>query len=236
MKPLAPVERDSQTEELRYEIKAPLSGLQLPQLHASIISHPRAFRCAYPSRWVNNIYFDTWEFDSLNDHLEGIDVHQKFRLRWYGPSLNEIPRAYLELKHKKNRLGTKKVQELNGTLDLGKISWMEVMQYLRSSANDFFLPFLISVRPVLISRFFREYYVTADGETRLTLDYKLKSFDQRFSSAPNIRYCVPLINEVIVELKSSVESSTALARLMADFPFRFEKYSKYVTSLQSMLD
>ncbi len=64
--------------------------------------------------------------------------------------------------------------------------------------------------------------MTADGETRLTLDYKLKSFDQRFSSAPNIRYCVPLINEVIIELKSSVESSTALARLMVDFPFRFE--------------
>ena len=236
MKPLKPVERDSQTEELRYEIKAPLSGLQLLRLHAWIIAHPRAFRRAYPPRWINNIYFDTWEFDSLNDHLEGIDVHQKLRLRWYGPSLREFHRAYLELKHRNNRLGIKQVQELNHTLKLERTSWVEIMQYLRSSANDFFLPLLISVRPVLISRFYREYYVTADGETRLTLDYELKSFDQRYSNSPNFRFCVPLLDEVIVELKSSVESSTALATLMADFPFRFDKYSKYVASMQSMLD
>jgi len=233
---MMPVERDSQTEDLRYEIKAALPWLQLSDLHARVIAHPRAFKRAFPSRWVDNIYFDTWEFDSLNDHLEGVDTHQKLRLRWYGPSLNEIPRAYLELKHKKNRLGTKQVQEFNCALDLEEMSWTEIMQYLGSSANDFFSPFLISVRPVLISRFFREYYVTADGETRLTLDYNLKSFDQRFSSTPNIRYCVPLLNEVVVELKSNLSSSTALARLIADFPFRFDKYSKYVTSLQSMLD
>ena len=229
-------ERDSQTEELRYELKTSCPAYQLARVHAWVVSHPGAFKKAFPPRWVNNVYFDTWEYDSLNDHLEGIEKHQKLRLRWYGPSYKQIQHAYLELKQRMNRVGRKDVQVLDCDFDLEKLTWSEIMAALKAGCDEHFSPIILSVRPVLISRFYREYYVTADGETRLTLDYHLQSFDQRFSRFPNIRYSTPLLDDLIVEVKSGVETADRLSRLLANFPFRFDKYSKYVSSLQSILD
>ncbi len=230
------IERDSQNEELRYELKAQLSADRLSQVQSWIVTHSRAFRIAYPARWVNNIYFDTWDLDSFNDHLEGIETHQKLRLRWYGQGISYIGKAYLELKQRNNRLGKKWVQEIPCDIDLQARSWTEIMKFLHTQMNDQFLLFFNSIRPVSISRFFREYFITADGETRLTLDYGLKSFDQRFSAFPNLRYAVSQLNDVIVELKSGIETAPVLADLIAEFPFRFEKYSKYVSTLQGILE
>jgi hypothetical protein len=230
------IDRDSQTEELRYELKAQLSVDRLSQIHSWIIAHSRAFRIAYPARWVNNIYFDTWDLDSFNDHLEGIETHQKLRLRWYGQEISYIGKAYLELKRRNNRLGKKWVQEIPCDFNLQEKSWTEIMNFFHSRVNDQFMLLFNSIHPVSISRFFREYFVTADGETRLTLDYGLKSFDQRFSVFPNLRYVAPQLNNVIMELKSGMETAPALADLIAEFPFRFDKYSKYVSTLQGILE
>ncbi|RJQ41855.1 MAG: hypothetical protein C4545_05980 [Anaerolineaceae bacterium] len=68
------------------------------------------------------------------------------------------------------------------------------------------------------------------------MDYSLKGFDQHFSYFPNFRYAVPQLNDVIVELKSGVETSSARSDLIAVFPFRFDKYSKYVSTMQGILE
>ena len=218
----------------RYEIKLQFDGLCLHNVRQWIRLHSLAFVPAYPSRQVNNIYFDTSGLDSLNDHLSGVGDRRKLRFRWYGENI-DCAHGQLEIKQKTNRIGWKYTRPIPTTLDLANLNWAQIHEILQQHTEDIFYEMISVSRPVIINSYQRDYYVASDGQTRLTLDYTIGAYNQQLTQAPNIKFRVPLLNLMILEIKTETQHDVDLPSLIAEFPLRTEKHSKYVTGMSAML-
>lgn len=229
----------SHAEPPRYEIKIPCMPQYLPQIQAWVRLHPAHWRVAYPSRQVNNVYFDTADCQSLNENLSGAEVRGKLRLRWYGPSLDVVTGTRLELKYKEGAVGWKKSCPLDVTLDLAHLSWPEVCQMLRNATDVRTGLWLAQFTcPVLINHYQRAYYVTPAQEMRLTIDTRLWAYNQRFSDYPNLRRSANIADRVVIELKAPADrlSYQQLVEVLAHFPLRPDRYSKYVQGMLAAPD
>lgn len=218
------------TEDLRYELKLVCEGHWLAQARSWIRLHPAGLVTAFPSRWVNNIYFDTPHLDSLNANLSGVSQRQKLRLRWYGRA-DYCDEAWLELKVKQNLLGDKHRVSLPDAVDLTQ-TWPQLLEAIRLHLPAVWPAWLHSIlRPTLFNRYQREYYVTRDGSIRTTLDYAQYACDQRFARRPNLRRALPVADQIIIEIKASLNDEDRLQEIVGDFPIPRSRNSKYINGL-----
>lgn len=224
----------TETLSTRYEIKMAYEPGLLPELHSWIDPHPAAFGIAYPPRQVNSVYMDTPDLDSFNDHLAGVPVRRKLRFRWYGEDLVHA-KGIMEIKNKSERAGWKITQPVDYEFDLAHMSWNEVMETLRTRTTDLVREVLCVARPMALIVYFREYYVSADGLVRLTLDSDLRSYDQLMSARPNLWFPQPLEQAIVVELKTDVKNAKYVSDVLSHFPIRSNRYSKYMTNLSLSL-
>jgi hypothetical protein len=228
---------EPELQSLRYELKMPLGQVHLPQARSWVGLHSAGFHEAYPPRQVNNLYFDTLGMDTYNDHVEGIPERRKLRFRWYGKDLT-LARGQLEIKHKRERAGWKQVQAVEPLLDLENCDWADLQRILssglESAGNLFFRELLLASRPFVINTYDREYYVSGDERFRVTLDFNLTAYDQWLSARPNLHFKVPLLDEMIIEFKCDVKHSRDLADILAEFPLRITRSSKYVSAMDGI--
>ncbi|MEE8390104.1 MAG: polyphosphate polymerase domain-containing protein [Anaerolineae bacterium] len=227
------------TQTPRYEVKIPCEPHRLPQIQAIVRLHPIHWRVAYPPRQVNNVYFDTADYQSLNENLSGVGTRGKLRLRWYGSGLDTVAGARLELKYREGAVGWKGIWPLDITLDLALKSWPEVCQSIREAADARASSWLAQFSyPVLINHYQRAYYVTTDQKVRLTIDTRLRAFDQRFSNRPNLRRPAVIADRIVVELKAPTDrlSYQRLVEALAHFPLRPDRHSKYVRGMLAAPD
>lgn len=214
----------------RCELKMLGKGVPVYRARTWIDTHSAAFSMAYPPRLVNNIYFDTVSLECLRDHLDGLSHRRKLRCRWYGKDL-VAQGCSVEIKQKSGRLSWKDIQRINLPIDLRMKDWSKTMRFLRQQVNGAFRAMLSVSIPSLINCYWREYYVSADGETRLTLDSDLKSYNQLFYRCPNLHYQImPRLDTVIIEVKARI-NNPRLSEIMAGFPLRVDAYSKYVHAM-----
>lgn len=218
----------------RYEIKMAYEPGLLPELRSWVYSHPAGFAMAYPPRQVNSVYMDTPDLNSFNDHLSGVPLRRKLRFRWYGEDLTKA-KGIMEIKNKSERVGWKIIQLVECEFDLARMSWNEVMEGLRAETSDLIYEMLCVARPVVLTAYFREYYISGDRVVRLTIDTDLRAYDQLMTARPNIWFCQPLEQPVIVELKSDKENATYISDILSHFPIRSNRYSKYMTNLSLSL-
>jgi len=226
-----------ESANLRYELKMVCGQHRLAQARSWIRLHPAGFVVAFPPRRVNSLYLDTPHLSSLNDNLEGVSARQKLRLRWYGDEMADI-QPYLELKRKRNLLGRKERYLLSGKLDL-TLTWREILAVMRKETG-FFPKNLVSIlqtvnQPTLLNRYQREYYVTPDGAIRVTLDFDQAAYDQRLSPRPNLRLELPIGDTVVIEIKTGQEHAERLRQVVAWFPVRRSRNSKYAGGLLAAL-
>lgn len=217
--------------DLRYEKKMVFDALRLGQVRSWIQSHPDAFRVAYPPRQVNNIYFDTPDYGMRQDHQDGIGDRSKFRFRWYGESW-QVEGGQLEIKRKIGRLGYKHIQPIGGPLDLSRLNWREVIRTLKAESEERFAFLLGHVSPALINQYHREYYESTDRVIRITLDYDMRAYPQKFGFSPNLRFPTPLIDEVVIEIKAPMDEGQRIADVVSAFPLRCLQNSKYLTAME----
>ncbi len=223
----------------RYEVKIPCEPHHLPQIQALVRLHPAHWRVAYPPRQINNVYFDTADYQGLNGNLSGVGTRGKLRLRWYGPCLDTITEARLELKYREGAVGGKGIWPLAITLDLAYKSWPEICHSIRETADAPAASWLAQFAyPVLINHYQREYYVTTDHQVRLTVDTRLRAFGQRFSDRPNLRRPAVIADRVIIELKAPTDRASyqRLTKALAYFPLRPDRHSKYVRGMLAAPD
>ena len=192
--------------------------------------HPENFTTHHPSRQVNSIYFDTPTLECLNDNLRGVANRNKLRLRWYGDHPRHV-NAQLELKRKRGMVGDKKIFNLPYKVDLTN-SWSTITAQLKQHAPiEWRLIIDEAVRPTLINRYQRDYYVSRDGEMRVTLDYDQVAYDQRFGIRPNLRTKTIIPKTVIIELKSPASAQARLTNIVQGFPIRRTRNSKYTSGV-----
>jgi SPX domain protein involved in polyphosphate accumulation len=217
--------------EMRYEIKYAIPWNEQHGVRAWVRGHGCGFRAAYPARRVNSIYFDSPDFECLQVGLAGMADRCKLRLRWYGATLRPES-AVLERKQKHGGVGRKLSRTCQGPFDLPGLRHRTLVH--RIARNDLgpLAPTLATYcLPVLFNHYLREYYVTADGRVRLTLDSALTFYNQVHSSAFNGRWAEPQVEVMVVELKAAREDEELVARIANDYAFRATAFSKFATGL-----
>jgi hypothetical protein len=218
----------------RRERKYPLSEDELREFRWWHRSQGRAFARAYPTRTVNNIYFDRPDWASYDDNMSGVSDRTKCRLRWYGET-DGAKEATFEVKHRRNAVGHKLQQRIPmEALRLSSLPLTRLCGRLRVVLPaELRMPLEQSLRPVLYNRFCREYYEAPDG-VRMTVDT-----DMAF--APLVSRPLPTLRPIrsgtagVVEFKYSLDRQSEAIEALRRFPFRATRFSKYVVGVDHLL-
>ena len=221
--------------DYRYEVK-----FALPESSQSLVTswvrlHPAGFRQAYPPRQVNSLYFDSHDWGNLREQQAGLAARSKLRLRWYGQDISRAD-GMLELKGKRGVVGTKASCRVE-PFDLAGTSWQEVCRHIaRQDLGPLAAAFATCRCPALLNHYRRQYYVSADGEVRLTVDTRLAAYDQATSPVPNLRRPLPACSAIVVELKALACHGSRLQHIASQLPLRSTAFSKYATGLCGVTD
>ena len=211
----------------RFERKFIASIKDLPEVYYRLKCHPFMFRPVFYPRIVNNIYFDTPEFDFLYDNLSGIANRHKIRVRWYG----EMPEsmAVLEKKIKKGHLGKKESRKIGKIRISHENLSIDSLKEIEKKVNRYYGIFHSKLLPVLFNSYKREYFQSEDKKFRMTIDSNL----QYRRILLNKNYSLPFKeNSIIIEIKYDEPYERESDHLHDILPFRLTKNSKYVKGMQ----
>jgi len=206
---------------MRYERKYKLHPIHLPAVEQVLRLHPAGFREVYPARWVNNLYFDTPTFNAFAENTAGVAQRLKHRIRWYGRPYEVIQSPVLEIKIKDNQLGSKQsirleeeytLQEPKELIALARTKWQREKSF----------------RPVLFNSYYRHYWATANGQFRITIDYRMAYGPVLPGHCPALRYQE---EGIVVEVKYPSELEQRSDFIFQHLPFRQTRNSKYVTGV-----
>lgn len=220
--------------DLRHEIKFAAYTVCYPALRHWLHTHPAGFREAYPERRVNNVYFDTWDYSAYAENLAGISQRAKLRYRWYGSDPGPAA-GTLELKLKRNRFGAKQRFAVAEAPYSAGATWAQVRAALRAqlpAGGRLLLD--LNPQPVMLNRYRREYFQTADGRIRATIDTDQQYFDQRTGSTPNFSRAAISQDTLVVEFKFAREDRQVAVALLADMPLRAGRHSKYMNGVRAI--
>ena len=208
-------------DKYRYELKYVLNQSDLLHLMSFIYSSSAGFRKQYDDRWVNNVYFDNEVLDSAQENLSGISNRTKIRYRWYG-DMTETESGLLELKLRKNQLGTKQY------FPLVNIKSLEILEKNVAKA----LPG-IKILPILQNRYLRQYFIDFSQNFRLTIDQNIYYMKIKNEFVRETKGTIK-DPRVVVELKFDQKQHPLLGKVSQFFPFKLSKHSKYINGLISI--
>ncbi len=215
------------SSQFRFERKFFITQLSSLDIEYIIKVNPAIFSEIFNKRNVNNIYFDTLNLDNYLENIEGEKNRKKIRIRWYGDLFGYIKYPVLELKVRNGQLGKKlsyplKSFSLNHDEDFTKLLNKECLE------NP--LVDLKSLKPTLLNRYSRKYFLSSDKKFRITLDDKqlfYGLYGQNFLKNKSLDR-----DSVILELKYGEEEDNNSSKITNSFPFRLTKSSKYVSGIQ----
>lgn len=224
-------------DKARYEIKFVTESSLFFYISHWIKNHDMGFFEEYPSRSVNNIYFDNHNLDSYIENLSGISSRSKIRLRWYGKlHKSNSQKSKLELKIKKNKLGWKYAEDIFFSKNLKDITKTELLRSINDQLSEKLKHrFNISDTPVLINSYKRFYYVSMNKKVRITLDKDLSFYDQRVHNKLNFTYMVHSPNICVLEFKSAKNDIDFCRKALENVFLQPSKCSKYVLGVQRIL-
>jgi len=216
----------------RYERKFFITELSKYQVESLIKLNPGLFSEIYYRRFINNIYFDTFDFKNYYDNTEGVTDRVKVRIRWYGDLFGYIEKPTLELKIK-NGLVNKKISlpmrpfHLNENTEISGI--LDSIDDLKESLTIDFR----DLSPSLLNRYSRKYFQSANGFYRITIDSDLCFYEINKRNNTFLNQSVDR-DSVILELKYDRQHDSGAAQITSHFPFRNTKSSKYVNGVHKV--
>ena len=145
--------------------------LSLQELEYIVKLHPRMFLEIYHQRFVNNIYFDSMMLKNYVYNVYGHSERIKVRIRWYGDLFGFIEKPVLELKVKNSILGRKESFPLDPFSLDQHFATKTIMAIVKNSnIPDAVKKEIHYLEPVLLNRYKRKYYSSADKNYRITID------------------------------------------------------------------
>jgi hypothetical protein len=205
----------------------------LAEALALVRRHPALFHAVYPPRQVNNVYLDSPGLKDYFDHVSGIPDRVKTRIRWYGRLSGDIETPILERKVKRGSISGKSAHRLPRLSVDGATSLAAVDAVLRNADLPAIMhPLARCLRPSLLNRYQRHYFLSADRRFRLTVDSDLQFLGlHRFTNWMPSAWAPELV--VIVELKFDPCHAEQAADVTNALPFRLARCSKYVLGIES---
>lgn len=193
--------------------------------------HPSYFNEIYQERNINNIYLDTPTLKYYYHNQVGTARREKMRIRWYGDLRGEIARPILEIKKKNGMTGTKRSYPLAPfTMDAELNIRSLEMVFKNSELPDDIREMLTQVRPTLVNRYRRKYFLDFSGDFRVTLDREMSYHPVLDQSVMPV--IMPEEKGTVVELKYDAPLDNEASRISNGFPFRMTKNSKYVKGIE----
>lgn len=210
----------------RYEVKfvceEPAHARVLAELHLL----PQALRRQHGARVVQSIYYDTPGRAALEDNLAGVADRQKLRFRWYGEETRTV-RGQLELKRRRGDVGDKLTCPIDVPVAVEGSPRTAFARAVWTASPPEWRERLHGHEPVLWTRYVREYFVTAGGAVRVTVDRGLLAFELRLDPVLSCRRALPLPRILIVEVKADAAHATELTELVQALPLLRSKCSKF---------
>ena len=162
--------------EYRHEWKHELNYLDLltirQRLRAVMQPDPHAKDGKY---LIRSLYFDSPEDKALREKIDGVNMREKFRIRYYNLDTAVI---HLEKKSKRNGLGTKysaplSKEEAQAIVD-GDLGWM--MDSARPLVQELSCKMCYQrLEPKTIVDYTREPFIYRPGNVRVTFDYDIRT-------------------------------------------------------------
>jgi|ETN01SMinimDraft_1059929.scaffolds.fasta_scaffold82315_1 SPX domain protein involved in polyphosphate accumulation len=222
--------------DYRLERKFFISGVSIKIIENHVRLHKAHFSPIYKPRWINNIYFDTCEFDNYFTSCEGVARRAKVRIRWYGELGGEIKQPVLELKIKNNWF-VKKLLFPMVPFEIGQhLDVSHIEEALRKTEMPEVLKMnIMSLRPTLLNRYNRKYYQSFDKAYRLTLDEEMK-FYRVLGRKNNLLFRMFDDISTVLELKYHPDDDDLAREITNSFPFRMTKSSKYLDGMVKLYE
>ncbi len=224
-------------QEFRYERKFPvkLGQLSKSELEWEIKTNSFFFSEIYQKRQINSIYLDTASFELYTDNVVGQSRRFKFRIRWYGEDIQYATDPTLEIKVKYGLTGDKWLYPLPN-FKVADLNQKKLIQLAKeNSVAELIVEQLHFLNPVLLNTYERKYYLSQNKKFRVTLDDTMHfyRFIHGFDTLPNKRKSDTAF---VLELKYLPQDDAMANGVSKQFPFRLDKYSKYITGCDCFYD
>ena len=124
---------------------------------------------------IRSLYFDNLSDKALREKIDGVNIREKFRIRYYKGDTSDI---HLEKKSKLNSLGNKQsapLTEKQAQLIVdGNLDWMP--HSLHPLIRELYTKMTTEgLRPKTIVDYTREPFVFPAGNVRVTIDYDIRT-------------------------------------------------------------
>ena len=217
-----------ETTEKRIELKEVFRAKDRMLVESAIKFSRFSFGTTYPQRQVNSIYYDTFDFESLEESIEGGSQRKKVRLRWYG-NIKDDTKATLEIKMKRGHLSWKKIYRNSHNIKPQSKQWRNFIE--TASNESSFNCILCNLVPQSIVSYQRSYFASFDGKIRITIDHDLKTYIQNNTFVRNFDYGKSHKDVLVLEIKIAEKNQPLLRKILEEFPFSPKRFSKYCESM-----
>ena len=209
----------------RYEIKIPISKFN-ETIFLNWILSLKHLKIQNESREINNIYYDTLNFRSAKDNLDGISNRTKYRIRWYKNN-SKLSSCNIELKIKRAKLNRKII--IPTSLNHLEVKDKDLFDLVKNSLDNKNLNdrnlYIQKFFPTIQNKYHRVYYVYND--IRITYDTKIFHKNLRILS----------MNEwnnddlYVLEIKFNEDKLNQARELISKIPLTPMWHSKYLRGL-----
>lgn len=178
---------------------------------------------------IRSIYFDNERDKALREKIDGVQLREKFRIRWYNDDLSFL---MLEKKIKHNNLCMK----VSAPLTEGELrrllaeptDWL--LQHPSELVRELYCKMKIQqLKPRVLVSYVREPYVYAAGNVRVTFDSQIRSslFHRSFlDGVPDIS-ATDTPQDQILEVKYDAFLPEIISCLLQTGGLRQQAFSKY---------
>ncbi len=223
----------SHISDFRYERKFFITELSKYEVECIVKLHPAIFSEIYHKRFVNNIYFDSYNLKNFRENIEGATDRIKIRIRWYGDLFGYIKKPILEIKIKKEFLNKKISIPIKPFILKKDTKISDILNSFNDLQDSLVIDFN-SLKPSLLNQYSRKYYQSCNGYYRITIDtdqsfYQVNKQNNFFLNRTTDK------NTVILELKYAKEYDSEANHITTKFPFRISKSSKYISGVEKVL-
>ena len=189
--------------KFRHELKQEITYADMLDLRKRLKAVMQRDSHATDGRYeIRSLYFDNLNDKALREKIDGVNVREKFRIRYYNGDTSLIN---LEKKSKINGLCLKESASLTfeqtETILNGDYTWMAECN--ESLIRELYLKMKHDgLYPKTIVDYTREPFVFRPGNVRITLDYNIRTGLSTIDFLNNSCVTVPIANNpIILEIK-----------------------------------
>lgn len=189
--------------KFRHELKQEITYADMLALRQRLKAVMQKDSHAIDGRYeIRSLYFDNMNNKALKEKIDGVNVREKFRIRYYNGDTSLIN---LEKKSKINGLCLKEsvrltIEQTEAILN-GDYTWMAECK--DSLIRELYIKMKHDgLRPKTIVDYMREPFIFRPGNVRITLDYNIRTGISCVDFLNNSCVTVPIANNpIILEIK-----------------------------------